>query len=90
MHDYPPQTEAFVENLIYALFDSIRTSRQMEDRYQPLSPKIKGLTTKQLREKARIAAQHLLANVTSIEALADIENNTRLREALHYALNPDD
>lgn len=90
MHDYPEILESFVENLIFEIFNSVRTSKQVEDRYQPLSPIIKGLTTKELRERAQTAAKYLLSNVDSVEELAEIEKNSLLREALQHALSADD
>jgi len=90
MHDYPEILESYVENLFFEIFNSVRTSKQMEDRYQPLSPIIKGLTTKEFREKAQTAATYILSKVDSVEELAEIENNSLLRETLQHALSPDD
>lgn len=90
MHDYPEFLESYVENLFYEIFNSVRTSKQVEDKYQPLSPVIKGLTTKEIRERAQTAAKYILSNVDSVEELGKIKDNSLLREALQHALSPDD
>ena len=78
--------EAYVEELVFQYLSSLRTSEQMEDRYQVLSRKTKGATTKQLKELASRAATYLVSNVNSMSELAALDDDSLVREALLRAL----
>ena len=90
MPDYDSESVAYVEGYFYEMLDAIRTSRQVEDNYQELNPITKGATTKQLKEHARKATQHLLENIDDIDDLGNLEDDALVREALRRALIPDD
>lgn len=80
-------TYSFVQSYVYNFLDSIRRSREMENRYLPMSRKVKAASTTELKRIADRTTECILASIDSIDDLENSPDHEIIRQALLSAVN---